>query len=146
MSGTRRRRWLLRHAPEQLIEYPLEALLGPWGVLSGLPVALGLSRPGTLEALLPSWIVIAWGIALFVGGLTVTIGLARRDYGSVVARGAQLCAGACVCYGIAISATIGWGGLAAGGLLIVIGALLYLRAWWLRTRDDLHAEITAAAR
>lgn len=137
---------VLRLLPIAVIEYPLEVLLSAWGVLSGGAILAGFASPTSIARLLPDSMQWLWAGSLALAGLTIAVGLWRRQYPTAVARGLQLLGAACGVYAIAIGVVVGFGqGIPAGPLLTVIAALCYLRAWWLRARDRLLRRVEKEA-
>lgn len=136
---------LLRWTPVRLIEYPMETLLTYWGLLSGILVLAGVSRPTSLLALLPAWATPAWGWALTIAASTMAVGLARHAYGTILARGMQLLGAVCLCYAAALITVLGLSAVPTANLMLAIAGMSYLRAWWLRTRRKVLLDIEDAA-
>lgn len=144
MSPTREDR-VLRRIPVPLVEYPLEVLLAAWGVLSGIPLLLGVAEPSSITTLLPQWAVVAWAVSLTLGGSTIALGLLARRTATVVPAGLNLLGTACAVYALAILSSFGFtGGIPAWPLLVIIAALCWLRSWWLRLRAVIARRITEA--
>lgn len=123
---------LLQRLPLALIEYPFEVVMAAFGLFSGPPLALGLSRPASLTKLLPEWIVTGYGLAMTAAAIALILGLRGRRYGTTVPRGLELIGTACLCYAIAIAWNVGWrDGIPVGPLLTAVAGICYLRALYL---------------
>lgn len=133
---TRRERFLQR-VPLVLVEYPLEVVMAIWGLISGPPVLLHLSRPPAAIDVMPEWVRDVWAALMILAAFTIVYGLRRRHFGTTVANGLVLLASTCLAYGVCVIAYAGWNGVPTGALLASIGGLCHLRAWWLRVRRDI---------
>lgn len=96
------RKWLSRHTPVRLIEYPFETFSAFASLLIGVPIFLDFANPGSLMRLLPDWALFVYGIALLLGSATLACGLVRRQP-LVMASGLQLLGGVWVVYALALT-------------------------------------------
>ncbi len=133
---------VIQRIPTVVIDYPLEVLLATYGVIAGTTQATGLATSNSLSHLLPGWMMLAYGAALLLGGLTIAVGLVRRQHSVLVAAGLRLLASAMLAYAFAVIATAGWrDGLPGGLALGSIAGWCYLRAFFLKTRALLLSKI-----
>ena len=72
---TRFRLWLVDHLPTGLLARPAECFLALLCLYSGPLIVTGLSRPKSVEQLLPPVVFNLWGGTLVVGGLGLACGL-----------------------------------------------------------------------
>lgn len=119
---------------------PFENLIAGSCLVTGVPAALGSTRPQSLAlAVHPfSWLLHAWGILLCVGGVATLvarwrIGRPQTDLGDRSARslevaGLVVLATALGVYAIAILA-VGLPGLAAGSITAATTGACAMRAW-----------------
>jgi hypothetical protein len=120
-------RWAARHLPLAVLLNPFEIFLGGLCVLSGVPFLLTLSpRPGTLEELLPAWLVFAWGLELVCGGALVVIGV-TTERRAVERFGLFLLGPAALVYAIGIIYTARLAGLVAAAIVAAFGLACLLR-------------------
>lgn len=129
--------------PTTLAEYPFESILSVWGSFSTVAVLFGPDTGSTSLRELPGILQIVWGLMMGLAALTIIIGLRRHMY-DVVSAGLYLLAIILIAYASAVIGFAGWskGGL-TGGLVFSIGAICYVRGWWLKTRDRIaHQEAT----
>lgn len=119
--------WIVFHWPEPIVFNPFELFLGGLCVLSGLPFLLSVTpEPGSLEALLPRWLVLVWGIELVAGGGSTIIGiLASRK--SIYRFGMTLLGPAATCYAIAIITAVGAAGLIIAAITLAFGLACMVR-------------------
>lgn len=147
LRGYTRSERLLQRLPVSLIEHPFESLMAAWGLISGPPILLGIASPTSINSLLPPWGRLLWGVMLTVGACTIAWGLRRHRPASTVVRGLRLLGAACLIYALAILTVVGLAdGIPGGPLLTAIGALCYLRAWWLCKLADINAQIAESRR
>lgn len=127
---TRIRRWLLLVAGQ----YPLEASLTVWGIVSGTNVAFG-GQTSTTMSTLPEWMQYLWSGLIALAALTVMTGLAINRMASM-ATGMYLFGSTLMAYAVAILSTAGWvRGGSISGLLMIIGIMCLVRARWLNRED-----------
>lgn len=69
---------LMGHLPQGLVKNPWEAFISGLGLLGGLGILLGPSRPRSVEESLPHTVVLMWAISLLAGCLLVFYGLVRQ--------------------------------------------------------------------
>jgi hypothetical protein len=124
--------------PATIADYPFESILAVWGTFSAINTAFGPSSVAVND--LPVVLQASWGILMGLSALTIFYGLFRHLY-DVVAAGLYLLAIILVAYASAVIGYSGWarGGL-TGGLVFSIGAICYVRGWWLKTRDRIAQE------
>lgn len=130
--------WIAFSWPEPIIFNPFEIFLGGLCVVSGLPFLLNFTpKPGSLEALLPEWLVIAWGTQLVLGGLATLFGI-LADREDTYRFGMTLLGPAAIIYAVGIVAASGAPGLVAAAITLAFGLACIVR-WavlWV------HREIT----
>lgn len=121
--------------PKTIADYPFESILAVWGGFSAATVFFGREvASGSLKEL-PLVLQYLWGILMLLAAITIVVGLKFRLY-DVVSAGLYLLSIVLVAYASAVIGFSGWsrGGLSAG-LVFSIGAICYVRGWWLKTRD-----------
>lgn len=134
-----RDRWVLRHVPISFLEYPFESALSVWGLIAGVQVAFDVATPSVSD--LPRPLPFVWAILMLGGGIYVAWGLHRRSYAAFVASGITVIGYVLAAYAAAILAfTPDWRrSVTVMSLLVAISIVAFMRAWWLRARDDLIA-------
>lgn len=132
-------RWALaRFIPQGFIEYPFEVFLTAASLIIGLPVLLGISEPGSLIAEIPLFAVIAWGVSLILGALTVAVGLIRPHRSDVLSSGLQLLGGAMCVYAVAQLVALPFVVIgASSALFLVAGLLALVRSLYFRRIIDI---------
>lgn len=55
-------------------------------LVSGIPLLLGVTDPGSIERTLPHWALLLWGGGLVLGALTTLAGMSRQTAGGVIAE------------------------------------------------------------
>ena len=133
--------------------HPAEFFLVILCGLSGVPYAIGVSRPHSLTALLPDVFVRGWGFALTFGALALMCGLTsvRYEHGREVVRrvpcyklGLRLLAGAGTIYAIAIITVAGIGAAAAVAAVFLFVGYCLIRLLSLSVDEDRredHSEV-----
>lgn len=123
----------LRYLPRGVLAEPFELFLAGIAVLNGVPLLLSdRVRAASIEALLPEWLVVAWGLELLLGGLLTAGGLLGRKP-DVERVGLLLLGPAALVYGLAISLVVGLnGGAVASGITTAFGLACLLRAYVIR--------------
>lgn len=58
---------------------PFEVLILVWAVFTGASLLFGAPVPGSVQALLPRWVVITWYTLLCIGGLVGLVGVWLGD-------------------------------------------------------------------
>lgn len=136
-----RKRIMATHLSVTVSEFPFEVSLSAWGLVAGVSAALpGIPALSVTLRDLPTIAEHLWGVAMFIGALTMAVGLrppAPRF--SILARGMTLTATALVAFGIAILGTVGWPRLLTGALLLMVGLASAIRAS--RLRADYYATV-----
>lgn len=110
---------------------PFETLVLAACATSGWAVLSHTAQPTSLQALLPPWLRVAWGILLLVGGLLTVFGLYWRDHwtGIEIKRvGLVAAATATLAYGTALL-TIGPVGFVAAAGNLATGIACIIRVW-----------------
>lgn len=124
--------------PLRIFAEPFEFWIGLACALAGALAAAGRSRPQSLVVLHAPWLLHAWGVLLFVGGIAtaaarIRIGLRQTDLGYRSARALEvvglvdLATAICV-YAVAVLA-VGVAALVAGLIYAALGAACAMRAW-----------------
>lgn len=78
MSHTRRtkvRQWVYNHTPLWFRLHSFELFTALLCVLGGIPLLLGKTDPGSLEAAMPSTFILVWGVMLVAGPAAILPGL-----------------------------------------------------------------------
>lgn len=135
----KRDRWVLKHVPISLLEYPFETALSAWGLVAGAQVAFDVATPSVAD--LPQPLPWCWSILMLGGGVYVAWGLRQRSYAALVASGITVIGYVLAAYAMAIIAfTHDWRrSITVVGLLVAVSVVSFMRAWWLRARDDVIA-------
>lgn len=119
--------WVAKRFPLPLLLHPFQIFLSALCVVAGLPFLLGFTpEPGSLESLLPSWLVLWWGGNLVVGGGLSFVGVA---FGlKVVERlGLALLAPAAFIYGGGILIDAGAQAFIGGAIILAFGMACFIR-------------------
>lgn len=89
-------------------------------VVSGLPLVLGISKPGSVESLIPSWAVVVWGALLTGGAVTSLAGMVKQTVGGIIAEqiGSVAVGSATIFYSTAILLSTGWQGVLPAGIIL----------------------------
>lgn len=124
--------------PLRIFAEPFEFWIGLACALAGALAAVGRSRPQSLVVLHAPWLLHAWGVLLFVGGVAtavsrIRIGLRQTDLGYRSARALEVVglvdlATAIIVYAVAVLA-VGVAGLVAGLIYVALGGACAMRAW-----------------
>lgn len=127
-------RFMRQKFPSDVADYPFETILSIWGIFSALTVSIDRASGSSTLSDLPHALQVVWGILMGLAAVTIAIGLNRRLY-DIVAAGLYLMSIVLIAYASAVIGFAGWsrGGLTAG-LVFSIGAICYVRGWWLKTR------------
>lgn len=113
--------------------HPFQTFLLSLCVVSGIPLAFGVSTAQSIEATLPPWMAVSWGISLSVGA---ALGLAgsywpRQRYAAALTLervGLVIAGPAATVYAVVIF-VYGWpGGVVAGLITLAFGASCLKRA------------------
>jgi len=104
-------------------------------VISGIPLLLGRSTPGSINSQLDRPQVITWGLLLVLGAGTTLIGMFRQTVNGVVLEqiGSVSVGGACWIYAGAIAAQVGLAGAVPGLLIFGFGFACFWRWGQLQT-------------
>jgi len=124
--------------PLRIFAEPFEFWIGLACALAGALAAVGRSRPQSLVNLHAPWLLYAWGVLLFVGGIAtaaarIRIGLRQTDLGYRSARALEVVglvdlATAIIVYAVAVLA-VGVAALVAGLIYAALGGACAMRAW-----------------
>lgn len=113
--------------------HPFQTFLLALCVVSGIPLAFGMSTASSIEALLPEWMAVAWGVSLVTGaalGLTGSY-WPRSNYATALTLervGLVIAGPAAIVYACVIF-IYGWpGGVVAGLITLAFGASCLQRA------------------
>lgn len=136
----RRDRWIIRHVPISVVEYPLESVLAVWGMITGSQVIFGVSTPSIAD--LPWPLPLTWSLLMLAAGMYIIHGLRKRAYASLVASGISMFGWILLAYAVAIAA-FAQDLRKSLTIILLLGAVAvftFVRAWFLRARDDLLVE------
>ena len=149
MSGATGRRWragVVRHLPVALVVYPFECITALVCALMGAALLTGAFRPESLFALLPTAVVIVYGLAALLGAGTTALGVARRN-DFVTSLGLRLMAMVLGVYGVAVVGFGGWESAGFAGVFFMAKALTaFLRGLYLRAEADVRAIVRKEGR
>ena len=98
------------HAATRYPTDPRAVFVLALAVVSGLPLILGVAEPGTMQALLPKWAVILWGVALVVGSGMTLAGMSRQTIDGIITEqvGSVATGFATLIYGTGLILVGGW--------------------------------------
>lgn len=112
--------------------HPFQTFMLGLCVISGVPLFAGHETAGSIEATLPDWLAVAWGVALFGGALIAMLGTYWRgevDTALMLERmGLDLTGIAAVCYTSAIVIVAGVPGLVAAAIVLGFATACLRRA------------------
>jgi len=100
-------------------------------VFSGITALALDAGPGTLEALLPRWAVIAWGLILVMGSVTTLIGMVFQTLEGIIAEqiGSVMVAAATLFYSCIVILIVGDAAIQNVGIIAGWGIACAIR-WW----------------
>lgn len=100
-------------------------------VFSGVGTLLAQAGPGTLEAVLPRWGVIVWGVTLALGSFVALAGLSRDTDNGIIAEqiGSVMVGVACIYYSAIALYTVGVTAFQVVGIVLAWGLACLLR-WY----------------
>lgn len=112
--------------------HPFELYLLTALAVTGIPTAFGEPTAGSIEAALPEWAVLVWGITLCGGAVTALVGIAllvRSPANGLLLEqlGLGWVAAATIFYSIVILRTQGMSGLTAAAFVLGFGAACVVR-------------------
>jgi hypothetical protein len=123
--GTKRQLvWLkVRETPYQIAYGALSCVYGAGALLAGVG-----ATPSNLDNTMPRWVVVAWCLALFVGGSLMLLGR-LLSYGEIEAAGLCIQLGGILCYLAGCCVALTNGGSALFGLMsyTALGAATMVR-------------------
>ena len=130
---TRREGKLPYADPLQAGRHPFQTLLLILCLLSGVPQLLGITTASSVEATLPTWLGIAWGVILIVGPAVALAGARfwRRNYATALTmeRAGLYLTGAAACvYALCIFALRGVEASMAAAIVLAFGLACLRRA------------------
>jgi hypothetical protein len=139
-------RWaLIRRTPDVLIDYLLEVLLAIAAAIVSAAFFTGYSASNSLLRLLPDTVAFGYATALGLAAVTMTYGLARKQYGTWVAIGLNLMSVASVVYSVALYVELGpRAALTAIMMSVVLAGLGLWRSFLLRSTFAVEREELAA--
>lgn len=101
---------IIHYTPSPILSEPFELFIAICGVFAGIPYLTGHIRAGSLDQLLPWWLVRAWGGELIFGGIMTVTGLLLRK--PIIERGGILPLGlAAFIYALSIAYFAGLSGI-----------------------------------
>lgn len=109
---------------------PFEVFLLAWCAVAGGLLAFGTPQPGSLQALLPQWMVTTWYILLCIGGLVGLVGVWQRKaiLSLLVERAAMLVVSpAGLLYSVALFSLGGARAILSGGFVMAFAAAAFVR-------------------
>jgi len=131
------RRVLSRLVPRVVSEYPFEVYVSIAALFIGVSVLVGLATAPSLNMIIPFAALIAWGISLVLGSITVSVSLLRRHAGGL-ASGHQLLGTAMITYAIALMVSTGFAAAATSiTLFMLAGVLCWIRSLYFRRLLDI---------
>lgn len=134
----RLRRRLAALIPTVLMEHPFEIYLVVSCLFIGASVLVGIVTAPSLNMIIPAYAMIAWGISLTLGSITVAISLLKKHAG-MLASGLQLLGGAMFVYGIALMISTGFASAGTSIVLFLLaGALALIRSLYFRRLVDIE--------
>lgn len=81
---------------------PFEAFLALVFIVASTSYGFGHVVPGSLDTTLPHWFLRIWGLLLFVGGVSVILGIAVTRWRRIFPAGLFLLAGGILVYSVAL--------------------------------------------
>ena len=126
-------------------------------VFSGLTSLALSAAPGSLEAILPRWGVIAWALILLVGSATALGGMAFQSLNGIITEqvGSVMVGVATTFYASLALYTVGIDALQVVGIILAWGLACFLRwaqlqallrqAYRIKIHDEVVAEIEEAS-
>jgi hypothetical protein len=120
--------WPLRFVrllPTALVASPERVVLNSSFVLIGAGSFLAAGE-GSVPGSWPEWVLVAWSLAMIVGGLSVLVGMFRSNT-TVERLGYLLVGPACLLYGTTVLFVRGWPGLASALIFLGLAAAKAIR-------------------
>lgn len=106
---------------------PFELFVGVLCALAGIPLVLGHIQPASVDALMPNWLAVLWGVMVLAGGSAVTVGMFLRGL-ALEQSGLIWLSGSCAAYAVCALAYGRSAGAFAAALLFGLSAACTLRA------------------
>lgn len=131
-----------RHRPHEVVFLAYSALLG-------LAFVVGAKPPGTVEQLLPDWVLWVWYVLLLISGAVGIVSMPVRDpyVGLTLERAAMWGQSAAFSmYSVAIFAVGGQSGVFAGGLCLSLAGASVWRMRQIRRELTLVREAAGGER
>lgn len=112
--------------------HPFQTFMLGLCVISGIPLLAGRETAGSIDATLPDWLAVGWGICLFGGAVTALVGTYWRgeiDTALMLERmGLDLTGTAAVCYTAAILIVASIPGVVAAAIVLGFATACLRRA------------------
>lgn len=131
--------WVVGSLPVGVQTYPMDAVFGVLGTLSGLGTIGRLLTSQALSTALPAWALTVWAVLLTVGSLAWLSGVLSTTYngtGEVVIKrapvlvlGLSLISIVTLVYGIAVVSRGGWDAVIAATAYFAVSFGTYIRRW-----------------
>lgn len=123
-------------------------------VFGGLTALALHAAPGSLEAVVPRWGVIAWGLTLTLGSAAALVGMAMQTLNGVIIEqvGSVMVGVATTFYSVLAFVTIGLDAVQSVGIILAWGLACFIRWAQLQAlivtayRKKVHNELEAAIR
>jgi hypothetical protein len=98
-------------------------------VFSGLTSLALNSAPDSLDALLPTWVVMVWGVLLTIGSVVTLVGMSRQTVGGIVTEqiGSVMVAATTIFYAVLALRELGLDALQGVGIILAWGLSCLLR-------------------
>lgn len=113
--------------------HPFQTFMLTLCAVSGAPLLFGEPPSESIEALLPGWIAVAWGLSLTVGAVLGLVGSfwPRRNYATALTVeriGLDITGPAALLYAVVILVYGGWGSTVAAAITVGFGVSCLVRA------------------
>lgn len=114
-------------------------------VVAGIPLVLGVSKPQSIEELMPAWVVVVWGFNLVAGSVATLIGMSLRTATGILMEqvGSVWVGAATLFYGTAIILVGGWAAGAAAAIVFGWGLSCFFR--WAQLQALINTAVQEAA-
>jgi hypothetical protein len=127
---------------------PFEVFVLLWAILVGASLVFGSPAPGSLQELLPQWMVTGWSTLLCIGGLVGLVGVWLRNLtlSLLVERAAMLTISpAALLYSVALFSLGGARAAASGGAVLVFALSSFVRILRISTQLKRLRELLSKA-
>lgn len=125
--------------------HPFEVFLLTMCAVSGVPLAFGAPRPGSINSQLPEALAVGWGITLALGSVTALAGIwwRNRVSGIILEQIGLVAVGwAAIIYGAAAVIFAGWSAALPASLVLGFGVACLVRWRQLQKILDMAHEAT----